>query len=267
MDVLDNVHARSIVTVASKAARGPRADQKMMTMNLRLGIACALLVACGGKKDPAPSAGSAAVAVTGSAAPASGSASTPDGTPVGKCTFTVTGDVALTVEAVATKSPPNGKAMATADYWQTDDQIRSALQMMSGLDSKKSKDAVQAEVDAAMKKDPKFMLLLVNCGADGGSLNFGPGKDSKYADLPFKPGKYPIAPGSAKAGELAVMVNLRPPTGHKSFEVSEPGTMDITKFDATGIAATFAFKAKSHDGKAVEIKGSFDYPCVGVACK
>ena len=238
----------------------------MMMMNLRLGIACALLVACGGKKDAAPTAGSAAV-VAGSAAPASAPASAPAGTPVGKCTFTVTGDVALTVDAVATKSPPNGKAMATADYWQTDDQIRSALQMLGGLDSKKSKDAVKAEVDEAMKKDPKFMLLLVNCGADGGSLNFGPGKDSKYADIPFKAGKYPIAAGTAKAGELGVMVNLRPPTGHKSFEVSEPGTMDITKFDGTGITATFTFKAKSRDGKAIEIKGSFDYPCVGVACK
>jgi hypothetical protein len=233
-------------------------------MNLRLGIACALLVACGGKKDAAPSAGSGAA---GSASPTSGSASTPAGTPVGKCTFTVTGDLTLTVDAIATKSPPNGRAMATADYWQTDDQIRSALQMMTGLDRKKSKETVNAEVDAAMKKDPKFMLLLVNCGADGGSLNFGPGRDSKYADIPFKPGKYPIVPGTPKPGELAVMINLRPPTGHKSFEVSEPGTIDITKFDATGITATFAFKAKSRDGKAVEIKGSLDYPCVGVACK
>jgi hypothetical protein len=235
----------------------------MLMMNLRLGIACVLLVACGNKKDAAPAAGSATVAVAGSASPTS----VPTGTLVGKCTFTVTGDVALTVDAVATKSPPNGKAMATADYWQTDDQIRSALQMLGGLDSKKSKDAIKAEVDEAMKKDPKFMLLLVNCGAEGGSLNFVPGKDSKYADIPFKAGKYPIAAGTAKAGELDVTVNLRPPTGHKSFEVSEPGAMDITKFDATGVAGTFTFKAKSRDGKAIEIKGSFDYPCVGVACK
>jgi hypothetical protein len=232
-------------------------------MKLRLGIACALLVACGGKKDPAPSAGSATVAVAGSAAPTASA-----GTPVGKCTFAVTGDVALTVDAVATKSPPNGRAMATADYWQNDDQIRSALRMISAIDTKKSKGAIEAEVDEAMKKDPKFMLLLVNCGADGGSLNFGPSKDSKYADLPFKAGKYPVAAaGTAKAGELGVTVSLRPPTGHKSFEVSEPGAMDITKFDATGIAGTFTLKAKSRDGKAIEIKGSFDYPCVGVACK
>ncbi|MEO8846406.1 MAG: hypothetical protein ABI591_18840 [Kofleriaceae bacterium] len=229
---------------------------------MNLGIACLLLAACGGKKDATPAAGSAAVVAAGSAAPASARA----GTPAGKCTFTVTGDFTLTVDAVATKSPPNGKAMATADYWQTDDQIRSALQMISNL-GKKSKDEVTAEVDAAMKKDPKFMLLLINCGADAGSLNFGPGKDSKYADFPFKAGSYPIAVGNGKAGELGVMINLRPPTGHESFQVSEPGSMNITKFDATGITGTFTFKAKSHHDKSIEVTGSFDYPCVGVTCK
>ncbi|HET9987585.1 MAG TPA: hypothetical protein VFQ65_03680 [Kofleriaceae bacterium] len=232
-------------------------------LNVRFGIACALLVACGGKKDAAPAAGSATPTTTAAAA----TPAAPAGTPAGKCSFTVTGDLALNVEAVATKSPPNGKAMATADYWQTDEQLRSALHVLAGLDSKKSKDAVDAEVDAEMKRDPKFMLLLINCGADLGSINLGPGKASKYADIPFKPGKYPIA-SDAKAGEIGAMIMLRPPGKHNSFKVSEPGTLELTKFDATGITGTFTIKAKSHDDKqAVEIKGSFDYPCVGAACK
>jgi hypothetical protein len=235
-----------------------------MMMNLRLGMACAMLIACGGKKDAAPSAGSATPTTTAATA---GTPAAPAGTPVGKCSFTVTGDVALNVEGIATKSPPNGKAMATADYWQTDDQLRSALHVLASLDSKKSKDAVDAEVDAEMKKDPKFMLLLINCGAEAGSINFGPGNDSKYADVPFKPGKYTIT-SKAKAGEFGAMVNLRPPGKHQSFSISDPGTLDITKFDLTGLTGTFTFKAKSFDGKqAVEIKGSFDYPCVGAACK
>jgi hypothetical protein len=239
-----------------------------MMMNLRLGMACALLIACGGKKDASPSTGSATPTTTaaGSSAP-SATSSAPKGTPAGKCSFAVTGDVALNVEALATKSPPNGKAMATADYWQTDEQLRSALHVLAGLDSKKSKDAVDAEVDTEMKRDPKFMLLLINCGAEAGSLNFGPGKDSKYADVPFKPGKYPIT-SDAKAGEISAMINLRPPGKHQSFRLSEPGTLDITKFDLTGITGTFTFKAKSFDGKqAIEVKGSFDYPCVGAGCK
>ena len=118
-----------------------------------------------------------------------------------------------------------------------------------------------------MKRDPKFMLLLVNCGADGGSIAFAPGNDSKYADVPFKPGKYPLT-ANAKPGEISVTVGLRPAGKHQSFDLSEPGTLDITKFDLTGLTGTFTFKAKSFDGKqAIEIKGSFDYPCVGAACK
>ena len=223
-----------------------------------------MLIACGGKKDAAPSAGSATPTTTAAGSPA---ASAPTGAPAGKCSFAVTGDITLNVEAIATKSPPNGKAMATADYWQTEDQLRSALHVLASLDSKKSKDAVDAEVDTEMKRDPKFMLLLINCGAEAGSLNFGPGNDSKYADVPFKPGKYPIV-NKAKAGEISVMVNLRPPGKHQSFSVSEPGTLDITKFDLTGLTGTFTFKGKSFDGKqAIEVKGSFDYPCVGAACK
>lgn len=229
-----------------------------------------MLIACGGKKDAAPSAGSATPTTTAANGPAAGAAATPElpkGTPVGKCSFAVTGDVTLNVEAIATKSPPNGKAMATADYWQTEDQLRSALHVLASLDSKKSKDAVDSEVDTEMKRDPKFMLLLINCGAELGSINFGPGKDSKYADVPFKPGKYPIT-SKAKAGEIGAMVNLRPPGKHQSYSISEPGTLDITKFDLTGLSGTFTFKGKSFDGKqAIEIKGSFDYPCVGAACK
>lgn len=226
-----------------------------------------MLIACGGKKDAAPSAGSATPSPTTTAAGAPATPAAPAGTPVGKCSFAVTGDVALNVEGIATKSPPNGRAMATADYWQTEEQLRSALHVLAGLDSKKSKDAVDAEVDSEMKRDPKFMLLLINCGAESGSVNFGPGKDSKYADLPFKPGKYSIT-SEPKAGEIGAMLNLRPPGKHQSFRLSEPGTLDITKFDLTGLTGTFTFKAKSFDGKqAVEIKGSFDYPCVGAACK
>jgi hypothetical protein len=238
-----------------------------MMMNLRLGMACAMLIACGGKKDAAPSAGSATPTTTAANAPAGGTASAPQGSPAGKCTFAVTGDMTLNVEAIATKSPPNGKAMAATDYWQDDKTLRQALHALASLDSKKSKDAVDAEVDTEMKRDPKFMLLLLNCGAEEGSIDFGPGKDSKYADVPYKPGKY-VLTSHPKAGEFDAMVNMRPPGKHHSFNISEPGSVDITKFDPTGITGTFTFKAKTFDGKqAIEVKGSFDYPCVGAACK
>jgi hypothetical protein len=224
------------------------------------------LAACGNKKDAPPAAASGSAPAGTAAAPA-GTAAAPAGTAAGKCSFTVTGDVSLTVEGIATKSPPNGKAMAAADYWMTEAQVRAGLTTLAGLDSKKSKDQVAAEVEQNMKRDPRVMLLALNCGADQGAIIFGPGKDSKYADVPMKPGKY-VVTHDAKAGQFGAMVNLRPPSGHQSFSISEPGTLDITKFDLTGIAGTFAFKGTSFDGKhAIDVQGSFDFPCVGEACQ
>src|SRR3569832_2791770 len=128
--------------VASLVRRSAGPDRDMMMMKLRFGVMCALLIACGGKKDATPSSGSA----TPTTKAATAGSETPAGTPAGKCTFTVTGDMPMTVEAIATKSPPNGKAMAAADYWQTAALLRRALKPLSGLDSKKSKDAIEAVV-------------------------------------------------------------------------------------------------------------------------
>lgn len=219
------------------------------------------LTACGNKKEAPPTAAKTSTAPSPTAP---GAAS--EGTATGKCSFTTTGDVAITVEGISRKSPPNGKAMATTDYWMTESQLRMGLETLAGLDSKKSKAEIAAKVDEGMKKDPRFMLLLINCGAEAGSINLGPHNDSKYADVPMKPAKYAIA-SPAKEGEFNAMINLRPPGGHDSFTVSEPGTLELTKFDLTGIAGTIALKAKSLDGKkSIELHGTFDFSCVGEAC-
>lgn len=220
------------------------------------------LAACGNKKD-APGATAAA---TGTTSPVSATAATSGGTPAGKCTLSVTGDVTLNDEGIA-KIPPNSVAMAATDYWMTDAEIRAGLETLAGLDRKKSKQQAADEAEQGMKKDPRAMLLALNCGGELVHVTFGPGKDSKYADVPMKPGKYVIA-SDAKAGQFGAMINLEAPGNHPHFSISEPGTLELTKFDLTGIAGTFAFKAKSFDDNhAIEVHGSFDYPCVGQACK
>ena len=160
-----------------------------------------------------------------------------------------------------------GKAMATTDYWLTDDDLRQALEMMAKVMTKAPDAArVKAKVDEGMKKDPRLVLLLINCGTDDGLLTMGPGGKSHYADVPFAPKKYAIAPTSAasKPGDMGVMLGLHHGKDHQSFLVSDPGTLDITKFDATGIAGTFHFAAKEmRSGKKVVVDGKFDYGCVG----
>ena len=150
----------------------------------------------------------------------------------------------------------------------TDDELRMALKTMAGVMSKKSDDEIAAEVDADMKKDPRLLLLLVNCGTDDAHVNFGPTGGSRYADVPFGPKKYAIVGKDAKAGDFSVMFGFTGADGKRaSFSVSEPGTLDIAKFDKSGIAGTFHFVAKNYKGdKTVTVDGKFDYLCRGTIC-
>jgi hypothetical protein len=64
------------------------------------------------------------------------------------------------------------------------------------------------------------------------------------------------------------MFSLTPGGKHTSYRLSGPGTLEIKKFDVTGIAGTFEFSAQSHEQKSVSVKGSFDYACSGASvCK
>ncbi len=187
------------------------------------------------------------------------------GKPAGTCEVTVTGDYALTYTAIATKGPPpNGNAMAASDYWMSDDELRQGLKMMNNVfDGKKLSEAeIEKKTDEDMKKDPRFYVLLLNCGNDAdGSVTLG--ASGKYADVPYKAAKYVIAQGSVKPGEFSAMTNVRKPE-HQSFSVAEPGEIVLTKFDATGIAGTFSYKAQTFDkSKSVTVNGKFDYPCSG----
>jgi hypothetical protein len=55
---------------------------------------------------------------------------------------------------------------------------------------------------------------------------------------------------------------------HTSYHLTAPGKLEITKFDATGITATFGFEAEARDKpQRVTVKGSFDFGCLGQKCK
>ena len=160
-----------------------------------------------------------------------------------------------------------GKVMAGTDYWMTDGELRQALEMMAGLGAKKSDADIAAEVDKDMKNDPRLMLLLINCGDETGHLNFMPGNGSKYADVPFGPKTYKIlATNEGKPGDFGAMVGFTPPGGKReSYGVTGSGTLDVKKFDKTGIAGTFHLTAEKlfKGGDAITIDGDFDYGCAG----
>jgi hypothetical protein len=189
-----------------------------------------------------------------------------DATPVdisnGSCEVTVEGDVQTKVVA-----PADAHAVGT-DYWMTPEQIDEAVAMMVNM-MVKDKTKAAAEIAKAKTNEPRIMLLIVNCNAGAVHLTFSPGIGSKYKDVPFAAGKYAIT-RTPKNNEFGVMFSV----DNKFYRAAEGGSIDITRFDKTGITASFEFPAENTDRvtKAVAkvtVKGRFDYPCppTNLACK
>ena len=185
------------------------------------------------------------------------------------CELTATGDSSLAIKADA-PGGQQGKLTASTDYWLSDAQLRAALGALEGIGAKLGKDDKQRKVDEAMKKDPRFMLLLINCLSDEGGVVFSASSGSKYADIPLKPASYAIAPGvGARPGQVTAMFHLSPGGKRESYAIKEPGKLVLTQFDRKGIAGSFAFKAEGRgkDAKHVEVTGKFAYACSGEACQ
>ena len=224
-----------------------------------------LVAACGTSSSPSPTGASAT-----SAASAGASAVANDG-PQDRCEVHVTGDETFSFTGTRPRGQRGGgKIIAETDYWMTDDELRQALSVIASLGKKSAADT-DAAVAAGMAKDPRFMLLIVNCGVDGqGFFNLSPTNGSRYEDVPYKPATYRLASGhTAKPGDFRAMISIEPGGKHEGFSVVDGGTVELTRFDDTGIAGTFAFDATSYSGdKKVKVTGRFDYGCgAGSHCK
>ncbi len=234
-------------------------------------LVAALAAACGGGGGDDDSDGGSPGDDSTADGPKATATSKPGSTNSGKgCELKVTGDKEISAKTAYSASGSG----AGADYWSSDDEIRAALLALVKAGNAGISDAdAKKKVDEEMKKDPRLFLLIVNCVApkpDDASISFFPGDESKYADVPFGPKKYTLPPdgglgGGANAGEFSVLFSI----GDHFFAVTEPGELNITRFDSNGVAGTFKFTAKESeflaDGKplSVKVEGSFDYPCLG----
>ncbi|MBI5948288.1 MAG: hypothetical protein HY875_09130 [Chloroflexi bacterium] len=242
-------------------------------------LVLALAAACGGGgDDDSDSDGGDAGSPSGTAAPgkttdgskATATSKSGSSTAGKGCDLTITGDKEISVK---TAFSATGSGAGT-DYWISDDEMRAALLALVKAGNAGISDAdAKKKVDEEMKNDPRIFLLIVNCVApkpDDVSISFLPGGDSKYADVPFGSKKYTIAAGGTlggdvKPGQFSVLFTI----GDHFFNVAEDGQLNITKFDASGIAGTFSFSAKENEFLAtgtplkVKVEGKFDYPCTG----
>jgi hypothetical protein len=156
---------------------------------------------------------------------------------------------------------PGGAAAAASDYWMNEAELRENLASMSRALGEKNRD-----IDADMKKDPRFYTLLLNCQTPGTHLSLGPTGESKYADIPYGPKKYKIvSTGNKSPGAFQTMINFKE---RGVWEVDGEGELDVTRFDKTGLSATFTVNMIEHQyGEAkgpprkAKVTGSFNFKC------
>ncbi len=221
-----------------------------------------LLFACGksGDKPADKPAADKAAAPAEAAAPTPGAPAAPAPAPdasAGFCEVTISGDVTDTI-----KSGGGPQAVGT-DYWMAPEDLEGAVRSMVNVTAPKGEDREKA-FQEAMTKDPKLFILLVNCIGEKSSLTIGPAQGSKYADVPFGPGKYKFASGGdAKPGDMTAMWT------HDNNMVGDlSGELNIIQWDKKkivaditlhGVQKDFATKAE----KKLSARGKLELPCHG----
>ena len=152
---------------------------------------------------------------------------------------------------------------AATDYWFSDLDLKEVIESFVGPGEDKARKLV-----LGMRKNPRFVILLLNCMADEGRLFIRAAPKSTYQDVPRKPWSYKIAPERTAAPGQFVASAVK--VGKAYYRVTD-GQLDIKKFNFEGVAGTFSFRAapfKLEDkAKVINLEGAFNFPCIGAGSR
>jgi hypothetical protein len=152
---------------------------------------------------------------------------------------------------------------AATDYWFSDLDLKEVIESFVAPGEDKAKKLV-----LGMRKNPRFVILLLNCMTDEGRLFIRPAPKSIYQDIPRKPWSYKIAAERTAAPGQFVASAVK--VGKDYYRVTE-GQLDIKKFNFDGIVGTFSLKAtplKLKDkGRDINLEGAFNFPCSGAGSR
>lgn len=179
----------------------------------------------------------------------------------GNCEITITGDLSLKQGGIGGRT--------ASDRWMNESEIRENLRRVARLiDDKKSAAEIERQVDQDIKEDPALWLLSVGCNGGGVVIELTPHGSATYADVPMAAKKYPIPAGSIIGGARAAGEwNVVTTVNDIDYYPLETGELNITRFDASGIAGTFRYAAEEFQiqsagaKKRVVVAGTFDIPC------
>jgi hypothetical protein len=181
------------------------------------------------------------------------------------CQVQVTGAVTTSWKAdwQALDDDQGANVGAASDYWFSDADLKEVIESFVAPGEDKAKKLM-----LGMRRNPRFVILLLNCLTDEGQLFIRPAAKSTYQDIPRKPWAYKIAaertalPGQFVASAVKV--------GKDYYRVTD-GQLEIKKFNFEGVSGTFSLKATplrvKDKGKEINLDGAFNFPCAGVGSR
>jgi len=168
----------------------------------------------------------------------------------GFCEVKITGGESVSVRYPVT-TPPDGRNGASSGYWMTAAGQKGAEKTFNKATGQNGTGGLGP--------------LLFTCGGPDTMIAVEPALKTRDADVPFAPKKYVLAGASAaKPGQFRLLMSKVKGVRYAS---DKPGTLEITRFDAAGLAGTFSYAATAGKGAPVTISGTFQFPCKGDACK
>ena len=211
----------------------------------------------------------------GTAAPASKTVATkapdPDVLPVvGHCAMTISGDAAAVVASDETE------ASISTDFWETEQALRDRIAIVADASEHPMPAPVDQMTAEMLKRNPRYNPLFILCGRGGVIVTLTPSLATRYEDLVFGPRQYMIAGDLAETeapapGTFVATVTMPTQPPDQVFRLWQPGAIEITKFDLTGLAGRFWFAAavvspREAIGRRIKVVGEFAFNCVGARC-
>jgi hypothetical protein len=150
--------------------------------------------------------------------------------PLGYCAVTVTGAQATTFTV------PVDDGDFDTDYWRTEAETRDQIRALLRFDEYQVfTEDEEYLAEQAMARDPRLTLFVMDCSGEQGGVTLVPGRFSRYADVPFRPRTYEIAPArrieAVTAGAFYATVLVGAGQKARDYTVTAPGELNITTFN------------------------------------
>ncbi len=179
------------------------------------------------------------------------------------CWIRIEGPIARTITGTffaSTPRDPMTDVQASSDYWASESDLRRVIGARVAVFA--TDEEAQRKLAQAMASDPRRHILRLSCLDDQGGVTLMTSDRSRYRDVPFGAGHYRISAADMAAAAAGDFVAQTVRGGRLDYYKAQGGELELTRFDRSGVAGSFALTAAAAPGEPVlNLKGRFAFPC------